>query len=545
MVSDSNILYGGDYEEPSCISFGELIFRTLKRRREEVLIIDGLTGIKFTGNQILNSSIEIANALRNYGIKRNDVIGIVSENRIEFVKIAFATFILNAQLSPVNYNYVKNDLSHAFNISKPTLIFSTTSAIKNVISTCKDLDYVKQIISIDEINSTELLSLSAFIQKFSFPFFNINSIISTKVDLKLQTAIIFLSSGTTSVAKGCEITQYNMATCITAFQKRMKFLKQFSADGKIMTLNITPWFHVMGMVNIFSILMCDDISTVSLSKFEPKVFFGCIEKYRVISTSIPPPIVVFLSKTPLLNDYDLSSLKAIFCGAAALKKETEDLVKSRFKNKLTILQGYGMTETTAGIIYGVYGKEVPGSTGMLEEGIYAKVIDEEGKSLKPNQIGEICVKGNRIMKGYLNDPKSTAETIDKDGWLHTGDLGYYNEDLQFFVVDRLKELIKYKGFQVAPAELEGLLLSHPKIKDVGVIGIPDETAGELPFAFVVKQDGIEVTAKEVKEFVKKNASNAKWLRGGVKFIPEIPKNPSGKILRRELKNLYKNFKAKL
>jgi acyl-CoA synthetase (AMP-forming)/AMP-acid ligase II len=149
------------------------------------------------------------------------------------------------------------------------------------------------------------------------------------------------------------------------------------------------------------------------------------------------------------------------------------------------------------------------------------------------------------MKGYINDPKATAETIDAEGWLHSGDIGYYDEDNQFYIVDRLKELIKYKAFQVPPAEIEGLLLSHPKIKDCGVIGIPDEAAGELPFAYIVKQPEADLTAKEVIDFVAENSSSAKRLRGGVKFIDEIPKNPSGKLLRRELKQIYKSTKSKL
>lgn len=175
----------------------------------------------------------------------------------------------------------------------------------------------------------------------------------------------------------------------------------------------------------------------------------------------------------------------------------------------------------------------------------SKVIDENGKSLGPNQRGELCFKGNRIMKGYANDTEATKNTIDKDGWLHSGDIAYYDEDKQFYIVDRLKELIKYNANQVAPAEIEALLLSLSKVKDCGVIGIPDEKAGELPFAFVVKQPGAELTEKEVIQFVAEQASKTKQLRGGVKFIDEIPRNPSGKLLRREMREMYKSLKAKL
>jgi 4-coumarate--CoA ligase len=237
-------------------------------------------------------------------------------------------------------------------------------------------------------------------------------------------------------------------------------------------------------------------------------------------------------------------VKVIFSGAAHLAKDVEQAVIQRFKNRIIVCQGYGMSETTLGVTRSVVQLK-PGTVGKVSDGQYAKVIDVNGKSLGPNKVGELCFIGPMVMKGYLGNSKATAETIDDDGWLHTGDLGYYDEDHQFFIVDRLKELIKYKGFQVAPAELEGLLLSDTKIKDAGVIGIPDAVAGELPFAFIVKQPDSIITEKEVKDFVAKNASNAKWLRGGVKFVDEIPKNPSGKILRRELRDLYKNMRAKL
>ena len=238
----------------------------------------------------------------------------------------------------------------------------------------------------------------------------------------------------------------------------------------------------------------------------------------------------------------------IGCGAAALSKEVEDQVRQRFLKKygteVIIRQGYGMSETTLGTL-GTNAIIKPGSVGEALKGVYVKVIDEGGKSLGPNQRGEICFKGDRIMKGYINDPEATNSTVDKDGWLHSGDIAYYDEDKQFYIVDRLKELIKYNAFQVPPAEIEALLLSHPKVKDCGVIGIPDEEAGELPFAFVVKQPGVQLTEEEVIKFVSENASKAKWLRGGVKFIDLIPRNPSGKLLRREMRDMYKNSKAKL
>lgn len=191
-----------------------------------------------------------------------------------------------------------------------------------------------------------------------------------------------------------------------------------------------------------------------------------LQKYKVNFAILVPPIMVVLAKSPMFDKYNLTSIKDISCGAAALSKELEDQVRARFKGDVTIRQGYGMSETTYGVLASIETVK-PGSVGEPLKGVYAKVIDESGESLGPYQRGELCFKGGRVMKGYINNQQATNEAIDSNGWLHSGDIAYYDEDKQFFIVDRLKELIKYKAFQVPPAEIEGLLLSHPDIKDCG------------------------------------------------------------------------------
>lgn len=319
-------------------------------------------------------------------------------------------------------------------------------------------------------------------------------------------------------------------------------------EQTLIILNIAPWFHSMGFLSMILSACSRDSTNVFLPKFEDKIFLRCIEQYKVSTITVVPPIMNFLAKSPLFDKYDLSSIKDIGCGAAALSKEVDEQVRARFlkkyNNEVTIRQGFGMSETTLGTL-GTKTMIKPGSVGEPIQGVYVKVIDENGKSLGPNQRGELCFKGDRIMKGYVNDLESTNKVIDEEGWLHSGDIAYYDEDNQFFIVDRIKELIKYNAYQVPPAEIEALLLSHPKIKDCGVIGIPNEETGELPFAYVVKQPGEKLTAEEVINFVAENASKAKWLRGGVQFIDVIPRNPSGKLLRREMREMYKNSKAKL
>lgn len=257
-----------------------------------------------------------------------------------------------------------------------------------------------------------------------------------------------------------------------------------------------------------------------------------------------PPLMVFLAKHPFVDEYDLSSLVELACGAAPLSKEVEDAVKARI-GVPSIKQGFGMSETTLGVLRQSTVESKPGSVGTLFRGTYGKVVNPDtGELLGPNQPGELCFKGKVIMKGYINNEKETTNTL-RDGWLHSGDIGYYNEDGEFFIIDRLKELIKYKGFQVPPAEVEAILLTHPKVKDAAVIGIPDDEAGELPLAFIVKQENVIVQEKEIIEFVASQASPAKRLHGGVRFINEIPKNASGKILRRQLREQLKNPVSKL
>lgn len=286
---------------------------------------------------------------------------------------------------------------------------------------------------------------------------------------------------------------------------------------------------------------------VFLPRFEPEQFLNTIQEYKINVVMVVPALMVFLAKSPLFDNYDLSSLQEIFCGAAPLKPYIEESVRKRMNNGVIIRQGYGMTESSLAIIIQQHVFK-PGSVGSVIPGQIVKIVGETGNTLGPNQEGELCFKGSQRMFGYINNEEATQFTIDKDGWLHTGDCAYYDEDKQFYIIERYKELIKYKGFQVPPAEIEELLLQHPAIEDAGVVGLEDEEAGELALAFVVKKPDVEVTEDEIKKFIAKQASKPKQLHGGVRFIDEIPKNLLGKILRRELRALLKTtqpLKAKL
>jgi 4-coumarate--CoA ligase len=248
---------------------------------------------------------------------------------------------------------------------------------------------------------------------------------------------------------------------------------------------------------------------------------------------VAPPVAVALAKHPMIDDYDLSCVQQVFSGAAPLSAELA--LEAGQRLGCEVVQGYGMTELSPVSHLTPVGQFKPGSVGVTAPNTEMRVVDPlTGDDLDVDADGEIWVRGPQVMKGYLNNERATADTITDDGWLRTGDIGHVDGDGHVFVVDRLKELIKYKGFQVAPAELEALLLTHPAVADAAVVGWPDEEAGEVPAAYVVLRPGAEASAEEIIAFIDGQVAHYKRVRY-LEFIEAVPKSASGKILRRELK----------
>nr|KAG5691614.1 hypothetical protein BaRGS_023785 [Batillaria attramentaria] len=335
------------------------------------------------------------------------------------------------------------------------------------------------------------------------------------------------SSGTTGLPKGVMITHHNVVANILQFRE----LLHVTPDDR--TLGLLPFFHIYGLTAVQFGTLYDGGQLVTVPRFDPEMFLTSIQNKKISIFHGVPPIILFLAKHPLVDKFDLSSLKYMISGAAPLGEGLTKECMTRLG--VPIYQGYGLTETSPVInIDGPPGH--PGTIGYLVPNTVAKIVNVETcKPVKMGEMGEYCVKGPQVMKGYLHNQEATDEMIDKDGWLHTGDLGILREDGFVVIEDRLKELIKYKGFQVPPAELEGLLLTHPAVQDVGVIGIPEEGVGELPRAYIVLKPKASASAEDFIKFVEDNAAPSKRLRGGVEFVEEIPKTASGKILRRVLK----------
>lgn len=290
---------------------------------------------------------------------------------------------------------------------------------------------------------------------------------------------------------------------------------------------------------------------VIMPQFEPEAFCRYIEEYKVTVSLVVPPVCLAIVHHPATNKYNLKTLRAVLSGAAPLGAPLINAVHNKLKSvgaNAIVLQGYGLTEMSpvSHILPSDQFLSHAGSAGILLSNLEARLVRDDGTDVKPGEPGELWLRGPTVMKGYLNNPAATKESITDDGWYKTGDVCTRDHEGFYHIVDRIKELIKYKGFQVPPAEMEALLLQHPKIVDAAVIGVySEEQATELPRAYVVPKvkprTGPESTAfsREIEEWVRDRVSKHKFLRGGVIIIDQVPKSPAGKILRRQLRDLAK------
>jgi acyl-CoA synthetase (AMP-forming)/AMP-acid ligase II len=333
------------------------------------------------------------------------------------------------------------------------------------------------------------------------------------------------SSGTTGLPKGVMLTHRNLVANMCQYLA----VKMREGDRVVAVL---PFFHINGLVLMMNAPLRCAGTVVTMPRFELAQFLRVIQDYRITRAYVVPPIVLALSKDPLVDQFDLSSLEYVNAGAAPLSAELEAACGARLGCRMT--QGYGLTETSP-VTHAVpddLAGQMPGTIGPAIPNTECRIVDvATGEDLPQGEPGELLIRGPQVMKGYLNEPEATARTIDPDGWLHTGDIARVDDQGALRIVDRIKELIKYKGYQVAPAELEGVLLTHPAVADAAVIGIPDEQAGQIPKAFVVSS--APLTNEEVTAFVAERVAPYKKIRV-VEFVDEIPKSPSGKILRRVL-----------
>lgn len=528
-------IYERRLKQPSpTISLGQAILDKLRENSDDVLLIDGYNGNRMTGKELLEKSVKFANFLQKYGIKVGDRISIVSENRIDYLIPVCATFYIGAILAPYNPLYTEHEFQHILNIAKPRIILVSRRSERLVAKIVPNLSWKIDLIELDDQpfttnirTLTDILSNEQAVDFLGYKPIDIG-------DSSQHPSFILCSSGTTGLPKGVTLSHKN----ILAFLSKLKHPEYLDIRRRDRFLMILPFFHGYAICTMLLTIYTGCI-TVVMSTFEPKLFLDLMQEHKVTHLPLVPPILTFLAKHPMVDKYDFRSVRELMCGAAPLAKDIVAAVKARLGIKY-IRNGYGMTEMS--VVSNVSAREDEDdsfenlTTGVCLPGYLSKVVDiETQETLDAGQVGEICYKGEQLMMGYWNNPEATRQTIDHDGWLHTGDVGYFDEKGRLRVVDRIKELIKYKGYQVSPSEIETVLLSHPAVKDAAVTGRPDKRSGEIPMAFVVRQPGATITAQDIQDFVKQKLSPQKWLHGGVQFVDAIPKNPSGKILRRELR----------
>jgi acyl-CoA synthetase (AMP-forming)/AMP-acid ligase II len=364
-----------------------------------------------------------------------------------------------------------------------------------------------------------------------------------------ETLFMCYSSGTTGKPKGVETTHRNITSVlpmVTAVQIPL-------IPRRDVMVGVLPYFHIYGAVKLIFYPFYCGFPVVVLPKFDPEQFCRSIERYKVTVAFVVPPIILVLVHHPATSKYDLRTLKLMASGAAPLSAGVVDLARKKFSSvgaNVDITQGYGLTETSPAthLLPPKDGVRKVGSIGILLPNLEARLIASDEDNVidaAPGEPGELWVRGPTVMKGYLNNPSATANSITTDGWFKTGDIATRDEEGYYQIVDRKKELIKYKGFQVPPAELESVLLRHPDIVDAAVIGVEDATqATELPRAYVVHRSGSanapKSFPKDVQLWIESHVARHKFLRGGVVVIGAIPKSASGKILRRELRERAKS-----
>ncbi|KAF9136644.1 hypothetical protein BGX30_010989 [Mortierella sp. GBA39] len=494
----------------------------------KTVFIDPITEKSLTFGQFQNETKHFAaGLLDSYGFQPKDVLAIFSYNQYDFGVPILGTLCAGGVVTTVNHSYTLEEIVHQLKDSGASYMVTAVDLLPTALEAAKICGIKREHIFLfggkDEAGHKAYQSI--FAKRLAAP---------VKIDMD-DIAYLCYSSGTTGKSKGVMLTHRNITSNLVQI---MSYDAEVIKQKDLVILGFLPLYHIYGLMNCLHISLITGTETVIMPKFDLPSFLQNIQKYSVTNTFIVPPVALALAKHPMVLDYDLSSLRHLSCGAAPLPKD----LCMRIEERLGVYcrQGFGMTEASPLVACLRPDARGPdGSVGPLVAGLKAMVVDPEtGKELGVGQAGEWLLKGPNVMKGYLNNIEATKHTIREDGWMHTGDIVYVDEKGNWFVVDRLKELIKYKGFQIPAAELEALLVTHPKVLDAAVIPAYDASqATEIPRAYVVIQEGVtksDELKKEIMEFLAARVAPHKKLRGGVVFTNEIPKSASGKILRKDI-----------
>jgi acyl-CoA synthetase (AMP-forming)/AMP-acid ligase II len=508
-----------DVEIPD-VSLFDFLLTDFGERAGAPALIDGTSGATITFGELHGMVVKIAAALAERGIRAGDVVALFAPNTPYYVAVFHGVLRANAIVTSVNSLYTPGEIAHQLADSGAKLMFTVSPFLDRAAAAAAEVG---------------LPAASIVVLDGAEGHLSLRDLLATTAEPPVQTvtggdtAVLPYSSGTTGRAKGVVLTHRNLVANL----QQITPMGTVTADTRI--LAVLPFFHIYGMTVMMNMGLHKRATVVTMPRFDLPEFLRIISEYRVGRVYIAPPLAVALAKHPIVDQYDLSCVDVIISGAAPLDAELGHAVAKRLG--CTVLQGYGMTELSP--VSHCIPDDRPdmdlNSCGVAIPNVECKLVDPEtGHEVGPGERGELWVKGPNVMSGYLNNPEATAITLDDEGYLHTGDVATVTEEGVFTIVDRVKELIKYKGYQVPPAELEALLLTHDKIADAAVIGVRDAEGEEVPKAYVVRQEGADLSAEDVMTFVAQRIAPHKKVRV-VEFIDQIPKSASGKILRKDLR----------
>ena len=481
-------------------------------------IICGVSGKTYTYAQLDDAVKHVAAGLHAHGIRKGDVVGIVSPNLPDFPVVFYATVLIGAIASTVNPIATAEEIGVQFADSEAVLIVTIPELFEKCTAAAQLARTVREIVVFGEADGAT---------PYRELFAHGNTPPVVEIDPATDVAALPYSSGTSGIPKGVMLTHRNLVANLQQMEAVTEVI-----DSTSRVLGVMPFFHIYGMVVVMGGALRQGACIVSMPRFDLERMLQLLQDHKIRMANIVPPILVALAKHPVVTNYDLSQLKYLFSGAAPLGTELASACQERLG--LTVRQGYGLTETSPVTHFHPMDdrRVVLDSVGPAAPNTECRLVDPAtGEECALGERGEMWIRGPQLMKGYFNKPEATAACMTDDGWFKTGDVAVVDELGWYKIVDRVKELIKYKGMQVAPAELEALLLGHPAVADVAVIPVPDPDAGEIPKAFVVAR--APLTADEVMAFVAARVSSYKKVRQ-VEFVDTIPKSPSGKILRRLL-----------
>ncbi|XP_042494057.1 4-coumarate--CoA ligase-like 1 [Macadamia integrifolia] len=512
---------------PDNMTLPEFVLHEAELYAEKVAFVEAVSGKEYKYGQVIQDTRRFAKALRSLGLRKGRVVVVVLPNMAEYAIVALGIMAAGGVFSGANPSAHISEIRKQAEAADAELIITVGPLYEKV--SCLGLPVI--VVGEERVSSAiywdELLEAAD------------RAGIDNADDTINQNDLCALpfSSGTTGTSKGVMLTHRNLVAnlCSTLFSVGSDMI------GQVTTLGLMPFFHIYGITGICCATLRNKGKVVVMGRFELRTFLNVLVVHEVTFAPIVPPIMLELVKNPVVDEFDLRQLKlrAVMTAAAPLAPELLAAFEKKFPG-VQVQEAYGLTEhscitLTHGDPSKGHGIAKRNSVGFILPNLEIKFIDpNNGQSLPKNTPGEVCVRSQCVMQGYYKNKEDTDRTIDANKWLHTGDIGYIDDDGDIFIVDRIKELIKYKGFQVAPAELEAILLSHPSINDAAVVPLPDEEAGEIPAACVVINPNAKDSEEDIINYIGSNVASYKKLRV-VQFVESIPKSASGKIMRRFLR----------